>query len=135
MYAGEGKLPRCISIFANYCLDHLSVSLSFFKSLHSVNAKLTPTCRVFSDLITRTLIRIYGIVMQQSLFIKRLKCTRAYGGWSIFTKKCTPNVTFIPIRNTFKSKCIFLLKMKRPILRVSRLSIVPIISASCNMTL
>ena len=53
------------------------------------------------------------MVMQQSPFIKRLKCTCAYGGWSIFTEKCTPDVTFTSIRNPYMSKCILLPKMKR----------------------
>ena len=57
--------------------------------------------------------------MQQLPFIKRLKCTHAYGGWSIFKEKCTPDVTFTPIRNPYRnpymSKCILLPKMKRSI--------------------
>ena len=32
------------------------------------------------------------MVMQQSPFIKRLKCTHGYGGWSVFTEKYTPAV-------------------------------------------
>ena len=55
------------------------------------------------------------MVMQQTPLIKRLKCTRAYGGWSIFTEKCTLDVTFTPIRNPYMSKCILLPKMKRSI--------------------
>ena len=39
------------------------------------------------------------MVMQQSPFI--IKCTRTCGGWSIFTEKCTPDVTFTPIRNPY----------------------------------
>ena len=38
------------------------------------------------------------MVVQQSPFIKRLKCTRAYGGWSIFMEKCTPAVASSAIK-------------------------------------
>ena len=70
-------------------------------------------CMVFFDLFTRTkFIRIYGMVMQQSPFIKRLKCTRGYGGWSVFMEKCTPAVASLAI----KVIAFFVHKMKRSIM-------------------
>ena len=38
------------------------------------------------------------MVMQQLLFKNMQKCTYAYGGWSIFTEKCTPAVTSLAIK-------------------------------------
>ena len=78
------------------------------------------TCRVFFGLFTRTkFIRIYGTVMQQSLFIKSQKCTCTCGGWSIFTEKCTPDVLTTSIRNHYKCDCILSSKMKRSIVILS----------------
>ena len=38
------------------------------------------------------------MVMQQLLFKNMQKCTYAYGGWIIFTEKCTPAVTSLAIK-------------------------------------
>ena len=78
-----------------------------------MKAKLLPTCRVFLYLFTRTkFIRIYGRVTEQSPFKNIQKCTHAYGGWSVFTKKRTPAVA----SSAIKVIAFLGLKMERTIL-------------------
>ena len=49
--------------------------------------QLYTTARGFDVAHAKCYIRIYGMVTQQSPFTKRLKCTCAYGGWSVFREK------------------------------------------------
>ena len=70
--------------------------------------------RAHFDLFIRTkFIRIYGMVTQLQSFKSMQKCTHAYGGWSIFTEKCTPDVITTSIKKPYTYKCILLSKMER----------------------